>query len=101
MKRIVTEDQVIPFEKFPYKWEDIYFNPDILKQFYFVPLDPTLTDDDHFMVFDYDGFIEWFPEWNAMYKEEADEDWYRDDEGAEYLRDSLFKTVDVLKGVKP
>lgn len=99
MKRIISGEYVIDAD-FPYKREDIDNNPDILKQFCFVPLDPTLTEDGYCMVFDYDGFIEWFPEWNAMYREDADEDWYKDNEGAEYLRDNLFKTVDVVKVVE-
>ena len=99
MKRIMNCESVIDAD-FPYKRKDIDSNPDILKQFCFVPLDPTLTEDGYCMVFDYDGFIEWFPEWNAMYRDEADEDWYKDNEGAEYLRAHIFKTVDVVKVVE-
>lgn len=99
MIRTVRNDQVIPLGHFPYKAEQVRENPDLLRRFLFVPLDPTLTDDDHCMVMDYDGFVEWFPVWNHMYEEENDGDWYKDNEGAEYLLDSIFRTVDVVKGV--
>lgn len=99
MKQIVRIDQVVPLDRFPYKWEDIHNNPELLRPFLFVPLDPTLTDDDHCVVLDLDGFVEWFPEWNAMYSDDDDEEWYKDSEGLQYLIDSIDRTVDVVKGV--
>lgn len=99
MKRIVKGEKVIPLVRFPYNRAELLNNPELLKQFMFVPLDPTLTDDDHCMVFDLDGFVEWFPEWNAMYREDDNEDWYKDSEGLQYLIDSIDRTVDVVKGV--
>ena len=99
MKRIVSNDQVIPFLSFPCKPDDVRRNPDILRSFLFIPLDPTLTDDGHCLVLDYDGFIEWFPEWNAMYRDENGDNLYADSEGEAYLLDHIDRTVEVIKGV--
>ena len=98
MNRIVPLDQVERLDRFPYKHEEIRLKPELLRQFLFSPDDPTLTDDNHCLVLDYDGFIEWFPVWNHMYDEPSD-DWYKDDEGHKYLCDHINRTVDVIKGI--
>lgn len=99
MNRIVTLAQVEWLDHFPYKRNEIRQNPELLRQFLFSPDDPTLTDDKHCLVLDYDGFIEWFPVWNHMYEESNDDDWYKDNEGLQYLCDNINRTVDVIKAV--
>lgn len=99
MNRIVPLDKVELLDRFPYKYEEIRLNPELLRQFLFSPDDPALTDDSHCLVLDYDGFIEWFPVWNHMYDEPSNDDWYKDDEGLKYLCDHINRTVTVIKGV--
>jgi hypothetical protein len=99
MKRIVPTDQVVYDHDFPYDWQDWDYPQSLLQSTLYSPDDPNLTDDDHVLVMDYDGFIEFFPEWNALYREEADEDWYKDDEGAKYLPYHIGRTVSPIKEV--
>lgn len=100
MKAIVPTTGVEYIHAFPrYRYGDV---PDEeLRQYLYSPDDPNLCDDDHVLVMDYDGFIEWFPEWNRMYAdqiaEEFGDDWYKDDEGAEYLREHVDRTVSTVK----
>lgn len=65
------------------------------------PDDPNLCDDDHILVMDYEGFIKWFPEWNRIYADQIAEtfgdDWYKDNEGAKYLRAHINRTVSIVK----
>lgn len=97
MKRIVPVDQVVFDDRFPYDWQDWDYPQSLLQSTLYCPDDPNLCDDDHVLVMDYDGFIEWFPEWNAMYPE-ADKP-YNDDEGAEYLPFHIGRTVSPVKEV--
>lgn len=99
MKRIVPVSQVEEATGFPYEWSSPKYSEELLRSFLYSPDDPTLCDDDHCLVLDFDGFVEWFPEWNAMYRDEADEDWYKDDEGMQYLIYHIGRTVTPLKGV--
>lgn len=98
MKRIMPIDQVEEANDFPYDFSRWNYTEDTLRSFLYSPDDPNLTDDDHCLVLDYDGFIEWFPEWNNMY---PDDKVYEDDEGAEYLPYHIGRTVSPvrLKGV--
>lgn len=100
MKIITTWDNVVEADDFPYDYNHWHYSEEVLRQYLFSPDDPTLCeDDDHLLVMDYDGFVEWFPEWNKMYPPEDGEDWYKDDEGGEYLSEHVGRTVTVIKEV--
>ena len=76
-------------------------SPDDRRKFLYSPDDPTLSDDYHALVMTYDEFIEWFPTWNAMYDDQGDNDeWYRDDEGEQYLIDNINRTVTIIDSVE-
>ena len=75
--------------------------PDERRKYLYSPDDPTLSDDYHALVMTYDEFIEWFPTWNAMYDDQGDNDeWYRDDEGEQYLIDNINRTVTIIDSVE-
>ena len=100
MKIITTWDNVVEANDFPYDYNHWHYSEEILRQYLFSPDDPTLCeDDDHILVMDYDGFVEWFPEWNKMYPPEDGYDWYKDDEGGKYLSEHVGRTVTVIKEV--
>lgn len=102
MNITTTWDRVIEADDFPWDYNYWHYSEDVLRRYLFSPSDPTLCeDDDHLLVMDYDGFVEWFPVWNNMYPPEDDEveDWYKDNEGGKYLSEHVGRTVTVIKEV--
>ena len=97
MIKLVPASTIKEDDSFRYDFKEWNYPLSLLRSCLYSPDDPNLCDDDHALVMDYDGFIEWFPEWNHMYEEENDEDWYKDDEGAKYLPYHLGRTVSVVK----
>lgn len=100
MIRIVSTDR-INFNETIRRGMFSDMSPDARRQYLYSPDDPNITGDDHSLVMSYDEFIGWFPQWNAMYREEADEFWYKDDEGEQYLIDSIDRTVSIVDSVEP
>lgn len=98
MKITTSRMNVIDATGFPFDYNNWNYPEEILRQYLFCPDDPNLfRDDDRCLVMDYDGFVKWFPEWNRMYKDEADADWYKDDQGGKYLSENVGRTVSVVR----
>ena len=96
MIQFVHPDQVIPFDSFPYDFRRADYSAHLLNNTLYIPDDPDIGDDDHILVMDYDGFMEWFP----MYARQIGDDFLADYPPDEYLPYHIGRTVTPVKGIR-
>lgn len=100
MKKVVRSDCVEEVVPFPFSNPSVEITEDLLRQFLYTAWWTIEDDDDHVILMDYDGFVEFYDEHVPQWREEEDGDMFFDNYSAlEYLRDHVGTTVEVVREV--